>query len=60
MTEEFIGILEDFLGVSHTKISIKEEWTKSALEDLRTTPITEYLKNVSRLPVRSHDCGTLR
>lgn len=47
MTEEFIGILEEFLGISHTKISLKEKWTRSAPEDLRATPLTDYLNNVS-------------
>jgi hypothetical protein len=47
MTEEFVGILEDLLGVSHTKISLREEWTRSAPEDLRATPIAEFLHNVS-------------
>lgn len=30
MTEEFIGILEELLGIFHTRISLKEEWIRSA------------------------------
>jgi hypothetical protein len=49
MTEEFIGILEELLGVSRTKISLKEEWTRSAPDDLRSTPITDFLNDVSEI-----------
>ncbi|KAL1987107.1 hypothetical protein VTN96DRAFT_4981 [Rasamsonia emersonii] len=54
MTEEFIGILEEFLGISHTKISLKEKWTRSAPEDLRATPLTDYLNNTVEY-VNLHD-----
>nr|ODN88537.1 hypothetical protein L204_06392 [Cryptococcus depauperatus CBS 7855] len=34
MNDAFVKALEDLLGVTHTKISLTEEWTKSCPEDL--------------------------
>ncbi len=35
MTEAFLEALEAYLGVTHTKISIEEEWKRTGPESLR-------------------------
>lgn len=45
-SEEFLQILEGTLGVKRTEVRLAEEWTRTAPEDVRDIPISEYLKNV--------------
>ncbi|KAJ5414878.1 hypothetical protein N7509_000212 [Penicillium cosmopolitanum] len=49
MTEEFVGILEELLGVTRTNISLKDEWTRSAPENFRQIPITEFLYDIIKI-----------
>ncbi|KAF4496823.1 Amidase signature domain [Fusarium agapanthi] len=42
MTEEFVKILEDFLGVKRTPFSFVEEWEKNPPKDAGGLPLLEY------------------
>lgn len=46
MTEDFLAVLESALGVQHTKISLKEEWQRTAPEELRSKTLPEYMAKV--------------
>lgn len=46
MQEEFLGILEDYLGVSHMKISLAEKWAKTGPLENRETPLKDYMRRV--------------
>lgn len=54
MSEAFITIIEDFLGVKRTPISIIDTWASGALEEARGKPLLEYLEMV-----RAWSCRTL-
>ncbi|KAF1954360.1 amidase signature enzyme [Byssothecium circinans] len=43
MNEAFLQALESSLGIQHTRISLLEEWSRTAPENLRNTALTEYL-----------------
>ena len=49
MYEEFLSVLEDYLGVKHTKISLKEEWERTGPVELREVGLSRYLHMVSEL-----------
>ena len=46
MIEAFLEALEQVLGVTHTKISLEEEWTRSGPSKLRDQTLEHYLDKV--------------
>ena len=46
MQEEFLAILEDYIGIKHTKVSLVELWKSTGPEQHRNTPLKEYLATV--------------
>jgi hypothetical protein len=42
LTDEFISILEDFLGVKRTPFSFAEEWEKNPPEAAGGVPLLKY------------------
>jgi hypothetical protein len=48
MIESFVEALEKSLGVSCTEISLSKEWSLTGIEELRETPLQDYLKRASR------------
>lgn len=46
MTEEFISILEDFLGVKRTPFSMAEKWAESPPKEANGKPLMKYLEKV--------------
>jgi hypothetical protein len=49
MTEEFISILEDFLGVKRTQFSIAGKWAQCPPKEAKGKPLLEYLEKVMLL-----------
>ncbi|KAF2675360.1 hypothetical protein BT63DRAFT_420558 [Microthyrium microscopicum] len=45
MTEDFIKVLEAFLGVKRTSISIADEWRKNPPKDAKGMQLKAYLKD---------------
>jgi hypothetical protein len=46
LTEEFVGILEDFLGVKRTPFSFAEEWEKNPPKKAGGLPLLKYIEKV--------------
>ena len=46
LTEEFIGILEDFLGVKRTPFSFAEEWEKNPPKKAGSVSLSKYTEKV--------------
>ena len=46
MVEAFLEALEQVLGVTHTKISLEEEWARSGPDGLRDQILEHYLDKV--------------
>lgn len=42
LTEEFIGTLEDFLGIKRTPFSFVEEWEKNPPKEAAGVPLLKY------------------
>lgn len=50
MVEMFLQAVEDELEVKATRISLEEEWSKTAPPGLRNTTLDKYLDKASSLP----------
>jgi hypothetical protein len=50
LNEQFFKIIEDSMTIKRMKVSIADEWHRSAPEAVQNTPISEYLKNVRLVP----------
>ena len=53
MNEGFLWALENDLGIEHTKMSLKDEWSRTAPEDLRDISLDDFLDEV-RINVSFH------
>lgn len=53
MSEAYITILEDFLGVKRTPISITDTWASNPPDEARGKPLLEYLEMVRALTCRT-------
>lgn len=47
MVDEFVGILESFLGVKKTEMSFEELWVQSLPDAAKNKTLKEYLEFVS-------------
>lgn len=57
MNESFLAALESYLGLSHTKISLSEEWSKTGPGNVRDIPLKDYITKVSTFSVSElHKC----
>lgn len=50
MTEEFLGVLEAYLGLKCTRVSLIELWSLTAPEDFRDQPLVVFFRGVSCHP----------
>ncbi|KAF5542839.1 amidase signature domain-containing protein [Fusarium phyllophilum] len=50
MTEEFVKILESFLGVKRTPFSFVEEWEKNPPKEAGDLPLLEYTEKFGKKP----------
>ena len=48
MTDFFVEIMQQHLGVQAEAVKIQDEWTTSGPEGLRDTPLGGFLRHVSR------------
>lgn len=57
MNENFLAALESYLGLSHTKISLSEEWSKTGPEEVRDIALKNYITKVCAFSVSElHKC----
>lgn len=54
MVEEFIGVLESFLGTKRVEFSIADRWSQCPPDAAQGKSLKEYLPKVSPIPNR--DC----
>ena len=47
LTEEYISVLEDFLGVKRTSFSFAETWAQCPPKEAKGKPLLEYLEKVT-------------
>lgn len=50
MYEAFIAIVEEFLGVKRTPISISDTWASNPPEEAKMKSLQEYFEMVFRTP----------
>lgn len=46
MQEEFLEVLEKYLGVEHIKISLADKWIETGPENGRAKSLKAYMENV--------------
>lgn len=48
MQEEFLDVLEKYLGVRHEKVNISERWSTTGPKNARDIPLSDFMKKVCR------------
>lgn len=47
MVSQFLETVEQILGCNSLRLSFEDHWSKTGPEDLKSTPLQEYLDMVS-------------
>ncbi|KAL8833578.1 MAG: hypothetical protein Q9170_004193 [Blastenia crenularia] len=53
MNEAFLHALENYLGIKHTELSLREEWSRTAPEDFRNVSLDDFL-DMSAITVNAY------
>lgn len=48
MLDEFVSVLENYLGIKRTKFSFAERWSENPPAAAKGKPLQEYLKKVNK------------
>jgi hypothetical protein len=47
LVEDFVAVLERYLNITRTEMSLAEEWSNSAMANAKGQPLQEYMAKVS-------------
>lgn len=53
MTEQYLKDLESFTGISHTKISLADEWARTCPDEYQGVTLEQFMSTVCSLSLKT-------